>query len=117
MFILAISDLRLWLHLGCSEQEKFLPQPISLDIQIEFNSCPEGVQDDNLDGVICYAVLTKKIKEFCEIRRFNLIENVAASVHSIISKVVVDAKITVKATKIKSPVESIHGGVSFTYSK
>lgn len=117
MFILKISDLRLWLHLGCSEQEKFLPQPVSIDIQIEFNTCLEGIEKDYLNGVLCYADLTAKIQKFCETKKFNLIEKVAASIHTIVSEIAVGNKVTVTATKVKSPVEGIHGGISFTYSK
>lgn len=54
---LSITHLRLWLHLGCSEEEKFLPQPVAIDIEVEFSKCPEGAFSDRPDEVICYASL------------------------------------------------------------
>ncbi len=118
-FQLTISDLRLWVSLGCSEQEKFLPQCISIDIYITFLECPEGSHTDNIKDVICYAELTKEITEFCKDKKFNLIEYLASEIYNLISNSILTEyeKITVKIAKLKSPIEGIHGSISFTYSK
>lgn len=117
---LTVSDLRLWVHLGCSEQEKYHAQCVSFDIDIVFSEAPQGTLSDDLKDAFCYAEATKLIKITIENKRYNLIEHLAADVHNILTtslkkQMFNDATLSVTVIKLSPPVADIHGGVSFTY--
>ena len=69
---LTVSDLRLWVHLGCSEQEKYHAQCVSFDIDIVFSEAPQGTISDDLKDAFCYAEATQLIKITVENKRYNL---------------------------------------------
>ncbi len=114
---LFIADIRLWLKVGCSEEEQLFPTCISIDIEMLFNT--NAVHSDDLKETVCYAKVVKRVSEFCLARSFHLIEYIAGSVHRVVQDMVEIPveKITIKVTKLVSPIENIHGGVSFVYSK
>ena len=51
---LTLADLRLWVHLGVSAEEKTNPQAISVNIHIKFPSAPIGTTTDSLAETFCY---------------------------------------------------------------
>ncbi len=118
---ITISDLRLWLHLGCSEQEKHHRQCVSFNININFSSFPKGAISDDIKDTFCYGGATKLIKKNIEDKKFNLIEHLAATVHNILKNSLKEqnfsADLSVTVVKLSPPVKDIHGGVSFTYSE
>ncbi len=115
---LSILDLRIWVHLGCSDQEKFNPQLVSFNIELNFKTLPEGAINDRLEDTICYYKLVQNVKAFCQNKKFNLIEHLAIAVHKLVDeslnqhRLIVDF-INVTAHKISPPVPDIHGGVTF----
>ena len=118
---LIISDLRLWVYLGCSSEEKHLKQPISIDINLLFAKAPTAIATDDLVDAVCYAQLTELAKLAAAEKKYNLIEHLAAKIHQAITTELItadykDANLKVKVTKLKSPIDGIHGGVSFVYS-
>ena len=115
--MLQINDLRLWVAIGCSNEEKALPRCVSFDISIQFSGQVIAAVNDNLEFSVCYAKIVKKVQELCSKKKFNLIEYCAGEVHRIVRELVQlpVGNITVKATKLLPPVPDIHGGVSFTY--
>jgi 7,8-dihydroneopterin aldolase/epimerase/oxygenase len=118
---LFISDLRVWVHLGCSEEEKHNPQLISFNISIIFKSAPLGLTTDRLEDTICYRIIVQQIQKFCENKKFNLIEHLAFAIHKTIEESLGDKKqninlIEVTVHKVSPPVPDMHGGVCFTYS-
>lgn len=119
--ILTILDLRIWLHLGCSEQERHQPQCVSFDISITFPKGLKGTSSDDINDSFCYGEATKLIKETISSKPYNLIEHVASDVHEVLlgslrEKGFPEASLLVKITKLSPPVLDIHGGVSFTYA-
>lgn len=114
---LTISDLKLWVHLGCSDQEKYHPQLVSFDILIDFFQNPQAVLSDKLEDSVCYANITNIIKETISNKKYNLIEYLAANTYDEIIKHTGNKEIslTVTVKKLSPPVEDIHGYVSFTY--
>ncbi|MEM6338374.1 MAG: dihydroneopterin aldolase [Pseudomonadota bacterium] len=117
---LNISDLRLWVHLGCSEQEKHHPQCVSFNVSITSSSNLKATYSDNLDDVFCYSKATKLIKKSISKKRYNLIERLACDVYDILWQILKDLEFTdsalsITVTKLSPPVRDIHGGVSFTY--
>lgn len=57
---LLISDLRLWVHLGCSAEEKFHSQLVSVNIDFTFKSSPLGLTTDRLGGSSEYSISRSK---------------------------------------------------------
>lgn len=114
---LTISDLKLWIHLGCSDQEKYHPQLVSFDILIDFFQNPQAVLSDKLEDSVCYANITNIVKETISNKKYNLIEYLAANTYDEIIKHTGNKEIslTVTVKKLSPPVKDIHGYVSFTY--
>ena len=112
--------MRIWIHLGCSDEEKFHPQLISFNISLDFNSSPKGSSTDNLEDTICYLRLVEAIKAHCKNKRFNLIECLTESIHKLIKQLLLPhhnliASIKIITHKVSPPIQDVHGGVVFTY--
>lgn len=116
---LAVRDLRLWVRLGCGDEEKYHTQLVSLNIEIGFKSLPKGAKTDELEDTICYLELVEAIKAHCKDRSFNLIERLTSEVHNIVESSVAGNEIVdyinITTHKVAPPVEGVHGGVFFTY--
>ena len=120
LFKLSVLDLRIWVHLGCSDQEKFNPQLVSLNIELYFKSLPEGAANDGLEDTVCYSDLVLNVKSFCQNRKFNLVENLTREIYKVVEESLKQHRslvsfICVTGHKISPPVPDIHGGVTFTY--
>ncbi len=121
LYQLQISDLRLWVHLGCSEQEKHHPQQVSVNVYFKFKIPPEAIKTDNLQQTICYKEVIEAIKLNCVSRCFNLIEFLTQEIYICIrnildkNKNLVDIDIIVK--KISPPIPDVFGGVIFSCSE
>lgn len=114
---LLISDLRLWVHLGCSAEEKFFPQLVSIDVDFTFKSPPSGLTTDQLKDTICYLEVVKNIQSIVQGKQFNLIEHLTHDIYRMINDLFMQKEHSVRVTthKIAPPVPGVHGGVFFTY--
>ncbi|MGL9726117.1 MAG: dihydroneopterin aldolase [Wolbachia sp.] len=117
---LLISDLRLWVHLGCSAAEKFHSQLVSIDIDFTFKSPPLGLTTDQLKDTICYLEVVQNIQSLVQGKQFNLIEHLTHEVYRTINNLLLQKKHIVSSAKVTThktapPVPGIHGGVFFTY--
>ena len=112
--------MRIWIHLGCSNEEKFHPQLISFNISLDLNSSPKGSSTDNLEDTICYLRLVEEIKAYCKNKHFNLIECLTESIYKLIEQLLLPhhnliASIKIVTHKVSPPAPDVHGGVVFTY--
>lgn len=119
--ILSISDFRLWVHLGVTDEEKFHHQCVSFKISITFSRDLKAISSDNLDDAFCYVKSTELLKEIVRKKRYNLIEHLAGDVYKTLKTSLdesgfVDSSLSVTVTKLSPPLRDIHGGVSFTYN-
>lgn len=117
---LSISDLRVWVRLGCTDQEKFHPQLVSFTIDLVFKAPLKALISDRLEETVCYFNLVQNIKRLCQNKSFNLIERLTADVYDAINASLGDQKSLISSVnltthKIAPPVPDVHGGVSFTY--
>ncbi|WP_250296559.1 dihydroneopterin aldolase [Wolbachia endosymbiont of Oedothorax gibbosus] len=117
---LLISDLRLWVHLGCSAEEKFSPQLVSIDVGFTFKSPPLGLTTDQLKDTLCYLEVVRNIQYFVQGKQFNLIEHLTHGIHRMINDFLLQKKHTISSIrvtthKVTPPVPGVHGGVFFTY--
>lgn len=118
---LTISDLRVWVHLGCSEQEKYHPQAVSIDVQVNFLETPKAVASDNLSQTFCYLKASELIQTSLKNKPFNLIEYLAAYVYDLLAQHMLKesglkATLVVVVKKLAPPVPGVYGGVTFTYA-
>jgi 7,8-dihydroneopterin aldolase/epimerase/oxygenase len=112
--------LRIWVRLGCSDQEKFNPQLVSLNVELYFKVLPEGATSDRLEDTVCYSDLVQNVKSFCRNRQFNLIEYLTAEIYQVVKDSLKQHRslvtfIGVTGHKMSPPVPDIYGGVTFTY--
>jgi len=117
---LLISDLRLWVHLGCSAEEKSSPQLVSIDVDFTFKSPPSGITTDQLKDTICYLEVVQNIQSLVQGKQFNLIEHLTHEIYRAINNLLLRKKhiissVRVTTHKIAPPVPGVHGGVFFTY--
>ncbi|WP_375604203.1 dihydroneopterin aldolase [Wolbachia endosymbiont of Anurida maritima] len=117
---LLISDLRLWVHLGCSAEEKFSPQLVSIDIDLTFKSPPSGLTTDQLKDTLCYLEVVRNIQYFVQGKQFNLIEHLTHEIYRAINNLLLRKKHIISSVKVTThktapPVPGVHGGVFFTY--
>jgi FolB domain-containing protein len=112
---LDLNDLRYMLKIGCSKEERSLPQEISISINIEFSSPPLGCEDDNIKNTICYDNLSKEIENFIKLKEYQLIENLCYELHKYL-KDKLKSKITVSILKKPALMINLIGGAKFTIS-
>lgn len=117
---LLIQDLRLWVHLGCSTEEKFHSQLVSINVDFTFKSPPVGFITDRLEDTVCYLEVVQSIQSLAQSKQFNLIEHFTRDVYIIISKLLMQKRHTISSIKVAThkvapPVPDVHGGVLFTY--
>lgn len=116
---LTAKDYRLWVHLGCSAEEKVHSQPISIDIQLEFASPLAAMKTDALSDTFCYFNALENIKKMVEKHQpFNLVEHLAACVyscvyHDLLTQNFQDVNLTITVNKLTPPVPNLFGGMQF----
>lgn len=116
-----VSELKLWVNLGNSEQEKYNKQCINLDLIFYFSSPPKAIKSDNIKDTYCYSNMISLIKNYIKDKNFNLIEKLAYEICSCIKKDLISKgniginELEIKITKLSPPVENINGGISFSY--
>ncbi|QOD38239.1 dihydroneopterin aldolase [Candidatus Wolbachia massiliensis] len=117
---LLVQDLRLWAHLGCSAEEKFHPQLVSINVDFAFKFSPLGCITDRLEDTVSYLEVVQSIQSLVQNKQFNLIEHFTHDVYRTINNLVVQKRhiisfIRVTTKKVAPPVPGVHGGVFFTY--
>ncbi|WP_316353442.1 dihydroneopterin aldolase [Candidatus Trichorickettsia mobilis] len=117
---LKITDLRIWVYLGCSAEERANPQAVSISTSFVFPAAPKGAYTDLISDSICYRQAVELIQETVEGKEFNLIEHLTVSVYDALFNYINEVgynnlQIKVVATKISPPIPGLYGGVSFSY--
>ncbi len=94
-------------HIGITEEERSVPQPISVDIEL---TCDIKTQSDNLYDTLDYDHVCKNILEIGRTETLNLIETLA---EKIVQKGLQDLRVTsvlVRVKKCHPPLKEIKGG-------
>lgn len=113
--------MRIWVHLGCTSEEKYNSQLVSIDIHFLFSSPPPGVQTDCLNDTVCYLKIVELIQALVKKKSFNLVEHLTSQIYEITYQHLLDLRwkditLAVSVNKVSPPVPGIHGGVTFSYS-
>ena len=113
---LEVRGARLAVRLGCTLEERRLPQEVDLDFTIRFAEAPPGCRTDRLEDTVCYARLVEAARAHVEAREFALMERLSEELHGLFKKgLPPHATLSLRVTKVHPPVPKILGGVSFSY--
>ncbi|WP_225537088.1 dihydroneopterin aldolase [Wolbachia endosymbiont of Mansonella ozzardi] len=84
---LLIQDLQLWVHLGCSAEDKFHSQLVNINVDFTFKFPSVGFINDRLkDTIYLLSGSSAEYTTACSKQQFNLIEYFTCDVYIIISK-------------------------------
>lgn len=109
-----LHQLELHLHLGWSESERLLRQPVWVDVHLHFSKPPEACHSDELDETYNYEIISHLIKDKITPRSFRLIEYVAYEIYKLIkSSLPQSMRVSVGITK-KPPISHL-AKASFWY--
>ncbi len=115
MAVLEFRGARLDVRLGCTAEERALPQPVDLDLAVRFRALPAACASDRLEDTVCYAELIEAARKACVGREFALVERLAQELFTRLRPLVPqDAELWLRATKLRPPVEGLAGGVAFS---
>lgn len=81
---LTLEDLKIKVRLGVTAKERSKKQTVILHIKIGFPKTPLACQTGKISDTICYDKLSKKIKKFCDDKKFKLIEELGMQLFNII---------------------------------
>jgi dihydroneopterin aldolase len=114
---LFLQNLSLWVHLGCTAEERARKQEVRVSIEFRFLKIPGGSMTDDLKDTICYAKVSQVMAEHCLDRHFNLVEKLGYELCQIIKqKIEGQAHIALRVHKVAPPVEGLIGGVVYCVS-
>jgi FolB domain-containing protein len=109
-----IRDLSLQVKLGCSSEERAVPQEVRVSIELRFAEVPMGTKSDDLNDTVCYARICEALRAHVEGQEFRLIEKMAADFHGLLQKITEGrAASAVGVHKIRPPVTDLLGGVEY----
>ncbi len=113
--VLRIGDLTLNVKLGCTAEERAVPQEVRLSVEIRFPLLPSGSFSDSLDETVCYAQVSRVLKEHCETREFKLIERIGVEGYSLLKELTKhqNLEISLQVHKVRPPVQDLQGGSHF----
>lgn len=109
-----INDLSLSVKLGCSPEERAIPQEIRVSAELRFFEEPKGVWSDDLRETVCYAQICEVLREHVERKEFQLVEKLAGDFYHLVKCLVEHrAEISLIVHKVKPPVPGLLGGFEF----
>jgi 7,8-dihydroneopterin aldolase/epimerase/oxygenase len=111
---LQMLNLEVFVHLGVSELERLVPQPVAISVKILFDQMPEACRTDELDQTQCYGLIAEKIKNLIEPKTYHLIEHLTHAIFKELEKMVSNiGRLQVSVHKLHPPVSGLKGGSVF----
>lgn len=112
---LEVLDLRYWLNLGCTAEERSRQQEVGVSVEFRFHAAPRGVESDHLSGTLCFDVLNSAIERHLAGKEYNLIEKMAGEIYAIAWELARgEAQVLVRVHKLKPPVKNLVGGAVYS---
>ncbi len=111
--------MRLWVSLGCSAEEKANPQPVDVNININFSKEPVGCRSDQLSDVCCYKIVTEQVVDSVKNKSFSLIESLALHIFEVVAEYLSSENdvIEIVISKPNHPVPLVHQPIMFRYCR
>lgn len=94
-----VRDLHVEATVGVHEHEKAGPQPLRVSIDLTVSELP-GATRDELEKVVCYEVIVRKVQEICGEGHVNLIETLA---ERIATSCLADARVQAVRVRVEKP--------------
>ena len=113
---LTLKDLRVLVHLGCTEQERANSQPVDVSVVIQWPELPKGALTDQLEDTVCYAKVAETIQSVATRKPYALIEALGAAISTEL-KSFVTGSFRVKIHKLHPPVDQLRGGALFEWGE
>ena len=112
---LALHGLRHTVRLGCTAEERQIPQFVRFHVKIRFPSLPNGCVSDDLHETVCYASLSHALRATCDRQEYQLIEKLGWEAFLAAQKIIPQhALLWLQVIKEKPPVPDLEGGASFS---
>lgn len=109
-----VRDLSLQVRLGCTPEERAVPQEIRVSLDLRFHEAPPGVKSDLLEETVCYAVLSEAFRRGVDGQEFSLVEKIAGDLFEIADGIIQSrALFSLSVHKVKPPVAGLSGGVVY----
>jgi dihydroneopterin aldolase len=102
---ITLSSMRFEGHHGVSEEERALPQPLEVDLEVEADLSRAGHTDDVADTVD-YGPLIALCAGVVERNSFRLLEAIAATIADRVLDTTVADAVTVRVRKLAVPVDA-----------
>ncbi len=113
-----LNQYEVWIHLGCSEAEQSIAQPVHFNLTLQFHENIKGCQTDQLIDTIDYVSLTELVKKISLQKSYHLIEHLCCLVHEALTKELKNKNfqcyLTTNLKKVRPPVEGLLSGVEFS---
>ena len=74
MSVLEFSSARMRVCIGCTAEERAVPQDVDLDVAIRFAAPPRACETDQLTDTVNYSDLIMAARDLCAKREFKLVE-------------------------------------------
>jgi len=107
---ICLEDVRLNLHIGARIEEREVPQPVRLDMQMTYDT-RAAAKSGNLSDTLNYETVFQKIQEMIALRRYILLETFCEQVAEIALGMGASS-VWVKATKLQCAIAGFEGLVS-----
>ena len=102
---ITLSSMRFEGHHGVTDEERALPQPLEVDLEVEADLARAGRTDDVVD-TIDYGPLVTLVGGIVERNSFRLLESIAATIADRVLGATTAAAVTVRVRKLAVPVEA-----------
>src|SRR5690348_6620889 len=109
-----IKDLKLEARLGCSAEERAVPQEIRVSFELRFFEPPRATFSDDLKDTICYARISEVLKEHLKGREFHLVEKMGADFYELLKAMIEGrAELSLTVHKVRPPIDGLLGGAEY----
>lgn len=75
MYRISLKDISLQVYLGVYDFEQAATQTVTVDVSFDFLEMPAGCISDQVEDVICYAMVNDVLKKTATKKRYHLIEH------------------------------------------
>lgn len=111
---LEVRDLRYFLALGCTAEERSRPQEVAVSVSFRFRDDLPAERTDDLADTICFAELNDALSRHFAAREYHLIERLGADAYAIARELARGkAGVAVIVHKLRPPVANLQGGAIY----
>jgi dihydroneopterin aldolase len=112
---LRVEDLSVHVKLGCTPEERSIPQEVRITYEFRYETPLRGETTDDINDVVCYATASEALRAHCETDEFKLIERLGVECLNILYAVVAEQKalVALMIHKVRPPVHGLLGGATY----